>query len=337
MTKLIYPVYETVEESWTRFNEIFNLTVRIAAPYHGEPPRMGSIQECWEKTLLYWSEYRFLMKNIDFMFEAIYHIRYRVFSENVSTSDELRLVLLIEDELCRCGYAFHVWSNMEEFKSVYREMLFPVHSSRGWKPFCPAPLSLYLAGNMINRIMLKDRRPIDWGEELDCDRAASYLGSDYMRYRIKEYEDVITALVPEAYQWNEEWMDGTYAVDAIKRRYVVDYSKDEEGFSNLFRLVADKNYPTLCAGPLYMLGDIPHNLLNTLWGDRTEMMLKRCFLEIYKKYKRANKNKTKRSRYSQQTIVHSWLYQWVGQNRSKKKSLLDSKVATAHFNIGLGV
>ena len=128
--KNIYPVYESNEESWNRFSRICELTAAIADPELVIPVCKNKIVESWKRIAKCWAEQGFLMGGIDFMYEAIYHVRYRVFSENVHTENELRLVLLIEDELCRCGYAFNAWSNMQEFENVYKELLIPHKHSR---------------------------------------------------------------------------------------------------------------------------------------------------------------------------------------------------------------
>lgn len=190
---------------------------------------------------------------IDFMYEAMYHIRYRQFSENVSTHNELLLTLLIEDELCRCGYAFRVWSLMKEFTNVYKEILRPYSKSRGWRAFCPWHMEMYLAGNMANRIMLKNKRPIDWGDELDCDRATFPYSPDYMKYRITVYEQAMGVLFPESDQWYEEWTDGQYIAELIKDRYQMDFTKDPAGYDNLIGLVVERKFPRRCSICLYRL------------------------------------------------------------------------------------
>ena len=329
----IYPVYESEAESWERFSKIYELTDQSIGQDDVVPVNTDSIVRSWEEIAKYWAGPCFVMTGIDFMYEAIYHVRYRTFSLDVTTSNELLLVLLIEDELCRCGYAFRTWCNMKEFENVYRELMFPKKRNRGWSAFCPPCLELYLAGNMANRIMLKDRRPIDWGNEIDCDRATFPYGPDYMRYRIMEYERAISILIPEADQWYEKWMDGTYAAECIKARYGMDFTNDQNGFNHLIELVIEKDNPRCCAPYLYRLQNVTPNLLAALWGDKTTEMLQRCFVNIYHRRKRSRENNTTRSNYDQQKVMQSWLYWWAYQNRDECDTKLGKKVKRAVFSV----
>ena len=331
--KNIYPVYETKAESWERFARIYKLTAKIAGEGHSVPVIRKDIRASWAGIAMYWRIASFLGGKANFMYEAIYHVRYRRFSPDVSTSEELLLTLLIEDELCRCGYAFQVWSDLEEFEEAYQELLFPSKRSRGWMPFCPPCLEMYLAGNMANRIMLKDRRPIDWGDELDCDRATFPYGPDYMRYRITLYERAISVLLPESAQWYEEWTDGAYVAQCIKDKYGMDFTNDQKGFNHLIELATEKNFPRYCARHLYALKNMTPSLLTALWGEKTETMLQRCFLDVYGRHK--STKGSVRSRYSKQNITQSWLYQWVLDRCVASSAMLDKKVKTAAYNIAV--
>ena len=330
-TNNVYPVYETEAESWERFARIYELTDKIAGEDQIVPVTTKDIRASWAGIAMYWKIASYLGGKANFMYEAIYHVRYRKFSPDVKTHDEQLLTLLVEDELCRCGYAFQVWSDLEEFEEAYQELLFPSKRSRGWMPFCPPCLEMYLAGNMANRIILKDRRPIDWGNEIDCDLATRPYGSNYIRYRITVYERAISTLLPEAAQWDEEWTEGTYAVQCIKDKYGMDFTNDQKGFNHLIELTIEKNFPRHCARHLFALKSITPDLLNALWGDKTEMMLKRCFLDIYSRYKRAKKT-SNRSGYSQQNITQSWLYQWALDCCNSK---VDTKFRSAVFSVAM--
>ena len=116
-TKNIYPVYESVEESWERFTKIYELTDTITGD-GVVPVTTEDICMSWAGIAMYWKLDSFLGGKPNFMYEAIYHVRYRRFSTNVNTHEEMMLTLLIEDELCRCGYAFQVWSHLEEFEEA---------------------------------------------------------------------------------------------------------------------------------------------------------------------------------------------------------------------------
>lgn len=331
-TKYIYPVNETEEESWERFRRIYELTDVIVGKGHVVPILPHNIMNCWVAIAKFWANAGALLKGIDFMYEAIYHIRYRVFSENVNEPNELMLVLLIEEELCRCGYAFRMWSNMKEFQSVYQELLSPRKNNRGWRAFCPWYVEMYLAGNMANRIMLKDKRPIDWGDKLDCDAATSPYDPDYMRYRINVYEQAMELLFPESDRWYEEWTDGKFIAMCIKERYKMDFTNDKAGYDKLIGLVVDRKCPKCCSKYLYDLNAATPELLEVLWREKAPEMLKRCFLEIFSRYKAAKKN-TKRSRYSREAVMQNWLYQWVKENCTEITDELSGRVRKAMLQI----
>ena len=337
-SNVLYPIEESVDESWERFAKIYELSDMIVGEDQIVPVYTQDIRASWAAIAMFWKADAFRQGTPNFLYEAIYHVRYRKFSPNVNTHEELLLTLMVEDELCRCGYAFQVWCNLEEFKEAYQELLFPAKHSRGWNAFCPVCLKLYLAGSMANRIMLKDRRPIDWGAELDCDSATYPYGPDYMRYRITVYERAISILIPESDQWYEEWTDGDYAVKCIKDKYGMDFTNDPEGFDHLIDLATEKNFPRYCALPLYALKNVTSKLLDTLWGEKSRTMVQRCFLVIYSRYKISKKN-TKRSKYSAEKLADSWLYQWMDQKRMADEldPKMRNKIRSAMLKIALNI
>ena len=337
MRTFTYPIKETIEESWERLLKIYDLTDKLVGNDYVVPVSTYDIMKAWRDMVIFLTNTVELLNGVDYIYEAIYHIRYRVFSEKVSEQNELKLVLLVEDELCRCGYAFHVWSNMREFQSVYEELLFPHKKGPGWRSFCPRYVEMYLAGNMANRIMLKDKSPIDWGDELDCNRATYPYGPDYMRYRVTVFEQAIEILLPESSEWYEEWMDGKYIAERIKARYNMDFTNDSEGFDNLIRLITERKFPKVCAYYLYRLNNITPELLDVLWGDNIQHMMQKCFLNIFQRYKAAKKAGTKRSCYSQQAVQKSWLYCWNAQRRNIEETELSQTVKKAMFRIELNI
>jgi hypothetical protein len=334
MRNFVYPIRETVEESWERLLKIYDITDKLVGSDCLVPVSTCDIMQAWCDMAMFLANAVELLRGVDYMYEAIYHIRYRVFSENVSEQNELKLVLLVEDELCRCGYAFHVWSNMSEFQSVYQELLFPHKKGRGWRSFCPWYMEMYLAGNMANRIMLKDIRPIDWGEKLNCDRATFPYGPDYMRYRITVYERAMELLFPESEKWYEEWTDELYIVERIRDCYKMDFTNDKVGYDNLIGLIVERKCSKRCFKYLYDLNGATTELLEVLWREKTPEMLKRCFLELFSRYKAAKKN-TKRSRYSREAVMHNWLYQWIEENCTVSNDMLSRKVRKAMLQIAM--
>lgn len=338
-TNITYPVYESVAESWQRFSKIYDATDRVLGEDFVVPVFHKDIKVCWAQILKYWSEFVLDARGIDFIYEAIFHIRYCAFSEAITTPADEHLVLLIEEELCRCGYAFQAWYNMAEFKCTYYELLAPTPNSRGWRDFNPLCLNLCLAGNMANRIMLKNRRPIDWGDELDCNRATFPFGPDYMRYRVTEYKQALSILLPESSHWQDEWVDGHRTTKLIKNHYAMDFTNDQDGYHHLIRLAADRNFPYHCARHLYSLNNVTPALINALWGEKANEMIARCFLDTYNRYKAAKKRQSKKSRYSSEAITKSWLYQWVEQHyrTGDLPAQFAAKLRKAQFNIAMNI
>lgn len=332
-----YPIYENAEESWERLTKIYILTDKLAGPDYIVPISLHDISQAWQDVAVFLTNAIEQLNGIDYMYEAIYHIRYRAFTENVNESDELKLVLLIEEELCRCGYAFYVWSNMSEFQSRYDELLFPRKNSRGWRDFCPWYMEMYLAGNMANRIMLKDIRPIDWGGRLDCDRATYPYDPDYMRYRVTVFEQAMEILLPESSGWYEEWMDIDYITERIKERYNMDLRSDSKGFDDLIELAVEKKIPKACACNLYSLNNITLDVLEVLWGEKTPNMMAKCFLNIYQRYKAAKKAGTMRSKYSSQAVQRSTMYCWIAQHIDALGPKSRGLIRAAMFRIEMNI
>ena len=334
-SKYLYPIEESEAESWERFNHVRDLTMKLVV---AAQLQNGAIYECWEAIARCWIGKAVDLRGINYMREALYHIRFRKFSNKVHDHDELMLVLLIEDEMLRCGYAFHVWVQMPELAQLYHEMLF-VCKQDGVKKNCNSMmLDFYLTARMMNLIMLKDRNPLTWGDDFDQHMATNPYDAGRIYWDVKAYENAICLLIPEAARWSEEWSDEQRIITAVKAKYSVDLTNDSNSFDALIRLVEQRKAICHCSYELYQMKQFTPALAKGIWGNRYEHMLQECFLDIYSRYKVSKKN-TKRSKYSSEKLVSSWLYQWIDQKRlaNTLDPKLEGKIRSALFSIALNV
>lgn len=335
-SKYVYPIEEREAESWERYNHVRDLTMKLAVVAAQLPN--GTIFACWEAIARFWNESTDRLRGINYMREALYHIRFRRFSYKVHEPDERMLVLLIEGEILRCGYAFHVWVQMQELAQMYYNVLY-VCKQDGVKKSCHSrKLDFYLTASMMNRVMLKGRKPLTWGDALDCDKVTYPYGASRIYWYVKEYENAVCLLIPEAAQWSEEWSDEQNIITAVKAKYSVDLTNDSNSFDSLIRLVEQRKAIIHCSHELYQMKQFTPALAKGIWGNRYEYMLQKCFLDIYSRYKIGKKN-AKRSKYSSEKLVSSWLYQWIDQKRSANTldPELDGKIRSALFSIALNV
>lgn len=333
----IYPVYETVKESNARFLKMYELSKDIIGPVVPAPEPCTNISNNWKRILQYWEDYVRLFEGVDFMYEAIFLVRYKEFSV-MMTPMMKQLTTLIASELCRCGYAFRVWCNMIEFKNAYYKIMFQhkrVNVSKRTTPVC---LDDYLNGTMFINIMLKGKRPIDWCGIIDCNAGAVTYGADHLYYCVTAYKRTIAMLIPESIQWDQEWQDWQYAAAIIKERYKLDFTNDPNGYDNIIGLAAEKNCPRRCAKYLYRLDSVSPELLTVLWGDKAPEMLECCFNDILRRHKDAKRTYTN-SRYNASVIAQSWLYRWVDERRSENTlcSRYQQDIKKGLMNIGLNI
>ena len=191
----LYPIYEGENESWERFNRIFELTEKLSPLFLVQVPRCNNLCKCWDDIAMFWKKNAFALSNTNFMYEAIYHIHNSRFSEKVEKSDALKLVLLIEDELLRCGYAFRVWKDMEAFIEPLRRILHTTTSNKKNKKTYSKTLEAYKKGRTMMLIMLKGMNEDAWGDRLDCQWAVYPYGLWRVQRDIESFEKAIDYLI----------------------------------------------------------------------------------------------------------------------------------------------
>jgi hypothetical protein len=290
-----YPILESATDSWERYIRVRALTMRLYPAVNIQ--RDGNLLNCWKAIAHTWDEVVYPLCGINYISEALYHIHYRCFSNQVNISNELLLVLLIEEELLRCSFAFQAWQNMEEFGRLYYNILYVRQRDGLRKDYNSMKLSEYLRANTIRRIMLKDRNPLKWGGVLDCNKATYPDCAISTYWCVVAYENAVQLLIPEAIFWQEEWSSEEPIVSAIKSRYAVDLSDDSDSFDALINLVEHRKEARHCSYALYGMQQFTNELAIGIWGEQADFMMQKCFLDIYRRYKIGRRNR-KRSKYS---------------------------------------
>lgn len=331
-----YPIEESVTESWRRFDRIYNLTTELAESdiiiFH----QGADVSRAWKTIADVWESYAPGWGNVDIFYEALFHNCFRRFSSKVSESKMLKLVLLVEDELLRCGYAFNAWKDMPAFRRACNEILYPNSNSESLKLVKRWKLRWYLHERMLKRVMLKDKYPEEWGNSLDCTDAAYPYSARYLRSSIERYEDTVKFLLPEAEYWDDkQWADEVLILQEIKEHYGVDYTDDLESLNNVLAAIPDRYEPRTYFYHLYCIKDFPEAIAKRFWEERYDQVVQECFLDIYKRYRRA-KDTTKNSRYRRDRVMNGWIYKQIEAWYNSEAVVLSPKVKKAYFNVTIG-
>lgn len=285
-----YPVEENTTESWSRFNRIYELTVDLAGGDYSLFIRDAEIEKSWKAIVNSWKDNSRKLNKINFFYEALFHICFGRFSSKVTEDSALKLVLLIEDELTRYGYAFNVWESMQDFIEAYKNIMNPAPNSEANKCVRTLKLKQYLRCRLFKKVILKDKYPDEWDNKLDCARNAYRYGTSYLRSNMEQFEESITFLIPEAIAWSEQqWCDEVQILEKLKQLYGVDYSTDLRSFDYLLDAVRYRDMTNQYTYYLYYISTFSLSLAQRFWGERYESMVLFCFMDIYKRYRRSGK------------------------------------------------
>lgn len=332
-----YPIEETVNESYKRFVRMYTLTNEVSGMVADTLPVKRHIRLCWRMIAEVWENEIYMKHKVRIFEEALYHIRHRVFSQNLQDPLLLKLVLLVEDELGRCGYAFNVWNDMDEFRMALCKIQHPRKGDLTYHRFYTWWFREYLDSQMLKYVALKNREPEKWQGTLCLGGQNIYECSRPDIYRhIECFETVIKFLLPDACDWYEQWRDEFYILEQLNHKFGVDFKYDYKGFDALIQLVLDRNNVNNCASCMYRMKMMTPALAQHIWGSDADGMIGRCFIDIYKRYRKSKKNRV-RSRYSQTAVVNGWMYKQIQDWYENQPEKLTDKVRKVFFNISIGI
>jgi len=334
--KLKYPVYESDQESWSRYEEIYRLTTKLAEKCQAKPNRCLALEESWKNIAVFWSCYSIDLCGSDLMFESLYHICFRKFSEKAKDPTLMRLILLIEDELLSFSYAFKVWLQTDFFQKAYNEITAPRWENKTFKKVYEDEFYMYLTYRVTRMVMMKNLSRDKWTGLFGDFDYRYHCGLSQIYSYVDDYEAAVEFLIPDAYSWYEEWSDISVMVACIKVLYGVDFSGDIRGLEALIKATKHRQDIVTCARYLYRLKTCPITLLQHLWGDEYAQKLQVGFLSLCKRHKAA-KFRGNRSRYAYAKFLNHWIYKQIGTWRRDKTVELSDKLVETWFNIALGI
>lgn len=335
--QLNYPVDETEAESKTRYMAICELSEELVGVQPVPALRCSNLEEAWRKLKLFWEHHPDAWNNTNLMYEALYYICFRKFSDEVTTPILMELVSRLATELQEFSLAFSVLVHTKMFQSAYLAITAPLRVNKAFKKRCDGELYRYLVNRLAKLVMLKNEDFLN-----NSDSSGEYnfscpysIWKTY--YIVESYEETVKYLIPNASSWSEEWADSTVMVSSIKDLYDVDFSGDPKSLDALINATRHRNDISTCAWYLYKTKACSLKLLHRLWGDNYVEKLQYGFLDLHKRYKAAKRNKTARSRYGQSAFMNHWIYKQIDAWRHSKVIELSDKVRTNFFNISLGV
>lgn len=132
-TNIPHSIKENVVESWHRFNRIYSLTTELADNDIIILHKHADLHRAWEAIADIWCSRASGWENVDIFYESLFHNCFRRFSTSVSGSNILKLVLLVEDEMLRCGYAFDAWKDMPAFRSACGKVVQSANNGKSLK------------------------------------------------------------------------------------------------------------------------------------------------------------------------------------------------------------
>lgn len=335
--QLNYPVDETVEESKIRYMTICELSEELAGVQPVPSLRCSNLEEAWRKLKLFWERHPDAWNNTNLMYEALYYICFRKFSDNVTMPNLMELVSRLATELQKFSLAFSVLVHTQMFQSAYLAITAPLYENKTFKKRYDGELYLYLVNRLAKLVMLKDEDFLgspDASGEHDFSCPYSIWKTYYI---VESYEEAVTYLIPDASNWTEEWADRAMMVRHIKDLYGVDFSGDPKSLDALINATRHRNDISTCAWYLYKSKACSQELLHRLWGDNYVEKLQYGFLDLHKRYKAAKRNKTTRGRYSQTAFMNHWIYKQIDEWRHSGVIELSDKVGKNFFNIALGI
>ena len=293
--QLNYPVDETVEESKIRYMAICELSEELAGVQSVPSLRCSNLEEAWRKLKLFWERHPDAWNNTNLMYEALYYICFRKFSDNVTALSLMALVSRLATELQEFSLAFNVLVQTRMFQEAYLEITAPLCQNKTFKKHYNGELYNYMVNRLAKLVMLKNE---DFCDRSNADDGrCSYPYSIWKTYHIVEtYEAAIKHLIPDASNWTEEWSDSSIVIAQIKNLYGVDFSGDAKSLDALINATRYRDDVENCAWFLYKTKKCSQALLRCLWGDNYVEKLQCAFLSLYKRYKAAKRNKTARGR-----------------------------------------
>ena len=263
---LNYPVWESKEESWNRFENINQLSVELTASCQAAPDRDGSLNDCWKNITLFWSSHSTALDNASPFFEALYHICFRKFSDKIQNPLLMRLILLIEDELLSFSYAFKAWLETDALRKAYNEITAPYWENKTFKKHYDTKLYLYLMFRVVKLVMLKNLKHDEWIRLFPRSNELYPFRSYEVYQNVDVYEEGVRFLIPAADSWYEEWSDQSVMIDQINELYGVDYSNDIKGLYSLIFAASHRQDIVTCSWYLYKTKEYSSTLLQQLWG-----------------------------------------------------------------------
>lgn len=334
---LDYPVWEKETESWSRFEVIYKLTAELAVNCQSAPKRNCSLNECWENIVLFWNEHAVTYGDINLLFEALYHLCFRKFSDSVQDPLMMRLILLIEDELQTFSFAFKVWAQMDVFQEAYNNITAHYYDNKIFKKHYDPDLYMYLVHRVVKLVMFKNLEYSNWRSLFPINSNLYPLRPYDIYVNVDMYEEAVTFLIPAATSWYEEWSDSACMISNINQLYGVDFSNDTKGLYSLINAAMHREDIAKCSLYLYGLHECPTVLLQHLWGPNYAEALQLGFLSLCKRYKNAKRRQVVRGRYGHSDFMNNWIYKQINSWRCDHTIVLSKKVKDKLFEVGLDI
>lgn len=335
--QLNYPVDETEAESQTRYSVIRQLSEELAGVQSASLLNYISLEEAWRKLMLFWECHSDAWNNANLMYEALYYICFRKFSDNVTTPILMELVSRMATELQEFSLAFKVLVQTRMFQDAYLEITAPLCRNKTFKKHYDGELYLYLVNRVAKLVMLKNEYFRDHSDTSDKHEYSCPVSIWETYHIVETYETAVEYLVPDASNWTEEWSDRAVMVTCIKNLYGVDFSDDTKSLDALINATRCRDNIEVCAYFLFRTKACSLELLHRLWGDNYVEKLQRAFLSLYKRYKAAKRNRTACSCYGQVAFKNHWIYKQIDMWRRNDAIDLSDKVRRNFFNISLGI
>lgn len=330
--KIKYPIMESKAESRRRFSKICDLTSSVFDSNLSWVFSICGVRLGWKMIALYWKKQHSKGNYPNIMFEAIFHLCFKKFSENVNSSDELRLVLLVEEELERCGISFSMWKKTRYFKSAYDSVsdFIKNSNSRRYHSF-----KEYVTSRLQKHLFLKNTSPSTWQVIPKTDCRLSGIVAKRIWNITAEYEAMISFLCPGSVAWQEEWTDLEFLLQHMNEIYKIDFAIDPKGFDHLIDAMKYRNKINSCARRLFLMQSGSDELIQHFWEEQYVEKFQSCFLCIYRHYKKSHMSDC--GKYAHSNVSQNWIVRTIQRWNLNPEVQLTHDVKKALFEISIAV
>jgi len=308
----------------SRFEEIYNLTLKICGLSAEKVPYSSGCKKRWKDILEIWDIYLTFITGIDIVEQAFSDIQWAHEHNGGFDSDVNQLLNLVKRELLSDGFASAVWLNE-------KDLLLDSTTTYDGNIRHSLHFSHYMNQKACLKIIHKNKVSSDkWCHTQKAHRIK------WIQQQCEEFEMTIMYLLPEATEWDHEWNNETYIIRCIEDDYQVSFNGDVDEFDRFLWCIKNVLNHTLATSDIVLLKTFSFQLAEHIFNNPKQTVLD-CFQWLCTFHKENVNGKD--MYYYNNTIPasQSWVYRQICQWKASGEIVLTSEENRRLFDIGLDV